>query len=340
MYHHELKVFVMQIDYIHIIYKEDSYVLREECMLMAIRPPILKKGDTIGIVTLGSPLEADVIDARVESLKSMGFNVILGDYVYSRNGFLAGTDQQRASDLMKMFENKQVNMILPSRGGVGVAGILPYLDYDLIKRNPKIVTGYSDITILLNVLYQKANLITFQSLLLIDFRPDTPAYNFNQFFSATSSFAPYRLIQNPPDIPLISKVQGNVTGPLVGGNLTSFVGSLGTPFEMDTRGKILLLEDTHEPVNTIYRYMNQLNLAGKFQDCIGIVMGECTGCQISYGKSYEDVINEFIVPLGKPLMMNLTTAHGLYKAAIPIGALVNLNTYNKTLSVLEPTVSV
>lgn len=330
----------MQFDDNHIMDREDTYALREECMLMAIRPPILKKGDTIGIVTLGSPLEANVINARAETLKRMGFNILFGDYVYSRNGFLAGTDEQRASDLMKMFGNKQVNMILPSRGGVGVAGILPYLDYELIQKNPKIVTGYSDNTILLNVLYQKANLLTFQSLMLIDFRPDTPAYNFNQFFTATSSFAPYRLIQNPPDIPLISKVQGNVTGPLVGGNLTSFVGSLGTPFEIDTRGKILLLEDTHEPVNTIYRYINQLKLAGKFQDCIGIIMGECTGCPISYGKSYEDLINEFIVPLGKPLMTNLTTAHGLYKAAVPIGALVNLNTFNRTLTVLEPTVSV
>ncbi|SDH90017.1 muramoyltetrapeptide carboxypeptidase [Paenibacillus naphthalenovorans] len=308
-------------------------------MLMAIRPPILKKGDTIGVVTLGSPLDVEVINARVDTLKSMGFNVVLGDYVYSRNGFLAGSDQERASDLMKMFENPQVNMILPSRGGVGVAGILPYLDYHLIHNNPKIITGYSDITILLNVLYQQANLITFQSLLLIDFRPDTPAYNFNQFFSATSSYSSYRLIQNPPGIPLISKVQGNVTGPLVGGNLTSFVGTLGTPFEIDTRGKILLIEDTHEPTNTIYRYLNHLKLAGKFRDCTGIVMGECTGCQFAYGKSYEDLINEFIVPLGKPLMTNLATAHGTYKAALPIGAMVNLNTYNHTLAVLEPTVS-
>lgn len=300
---------------------------------MAIRPPILQKGDTVGIVTLGSPLEADVIHARINFLTNMGFNVILGQYVYAGNGFLAGTDQERASDLMSMFQNKQVKMILPSRGGVGVAGILPYLDFNLIRNNPKIVTGYSDITVLLNVLYQNADLITFQSLLLIDFKPETPAYNFDQFFSATPQ------VRNPPGIPLVSRVPGNVTGPIVGGNLTSFVGLLGTPFEIDTKGKILLLEETHEPMNTVYRYMNHLKLAGKFQDCIGIIMGECTGCQVAYGKSYEDLINEFVVPLGKPLMTNLTTAHGIYKAAIPIGALANLNTLNNTLTVLEPTVS-
>ncbi|MFD0681256.1 MULTISPECIES: S66 peptidase family protein [unclassified Paenibacillus] len=306
---------------------------------MAIRPTILQKGDTIGVVTLGSPLDANVIDTNVNFLKSMGFNVILGQYVYSQNGFLAGTDQERAYDLMRMFENNQVKMILPTRGGVGVAGILPYLDYYLIQSNPKIVSGYSDITVLLNVLYQYSNLITFQSLMLIDFTPETPAYNYNQFFSATSSLAFYRQIQNPPGMPLVSRVPGNVVGPIVGGNLTSFVDTLGTSFEIDTRGKILLLEETHEPVNTVYRYMNHLKLAGKFEECIGIIMGQCTDCPVAYGKSYEDLIQEFVVPLGKPLMTNLATAHGPYKAAIPIGAIANLNTFNSTLTVMEPTVS-
>jgi muramoyltetrapeptide carboxypeptidase len=306
---------------------------------MAIRPPMLLRGDTIGIVTLGSPLGADIINARINDLKNAGFNVVLGQYVYAQNGFLAGTDQQRAADLMSMFTNEQVKMILPSRGGVGVAGILPYLDYPVIQRNPTIITGYSDITVLLNVLTLFANLITFQSLLLIDFKPETPAYNYNQFYAATSVYAMRRRIQNPPGIPLVSKVKGNVTGPIVGGNLTSFVDTLGTPYEIDTKGKILLLEETHEPINTVYRYINHLKLSGKLRDCIGIVMGECTGCLTTYGKSYEDLINEFIVPLGKPLMTNLSTAHGIYKAAIPIGATVNLNTFNNTLTVVEPTVS-
>lgn len=306
---------------------------------MAIRPPILQRGDTIGIVTLGSPLDAGVINARIETLRSMEFNVVLGQYVYARNGFLAGTDEQRASDLMMMFQNPQVKMILPTRGGTGVAGILPYLDYNVIRNNPKIVTGYSDITVLLNVLYQFADLITFHSLLLIDFKNETPAYNFNQFFAATSLFSLTRPILNPPGIPLVSRVPGNVTGPLVGGNLTSFVDTLGTPFEIDTRGKILVLEETHEPSNTVYRYLNDLKLAGKFNDCIGIIMGECTGCQVAYGTSYEDLINQFIVPLGKPLITNLATGHGQYKAALPIGAMVNLNSINNSITVVEPVIS-
>lgn len=306
---------------------------------MAIRPPILRAGDTIGIVTLGSPLDASIINARISTLRSMGFNVVLGKYVYSFTGYLAGTDQERASDLMDMFLDTSVKAIIPSRGGVGVAGILPYLDFNIINNNPKIITGYSDITVLLNALYQFSNLITFHSLLLIDFSPATMPYNFNQFFAATSTLISPRRLENPPGIPLVSRVMGNVTAPIVGGNLTSLVDTLGTPYEIDTRNKILFLEDVHEPINTIYRYINHLKLAGKFADCAGILMGECTGCSPQYGSTYEDLINNVIVPLGKPLMTNLMTGHGTYKMAIPIGAVANLNTADNTLTIMEPTVS-
>lgn len=305
---------------------------------MPVAPEILRSGDTIGIVTLGSPLSSDVINSSISYLQSFGFNTVLGTQVYSSMGFLAGTGQQRASDLMSMFQNKNVKAILPVRGGVGVAGILPYLDFNIIRTNPKIISGYSDITILLNVLYQYTDLITFQSLMLIDFNPNTPIYNFNQFFAATSSVSSQRQIQNPPGIPLVSRIKGNVTGALVGGNLTSFVGTLGTPYEVDTKGRILLIEEVHEPTSTVYRYLNHLKLAGKLDDCIGIIMGECTGCISNYDVTYEDLITKVLVPLGKPLMTNLTTAHGYYKATMPIGAMVNLNTTNNTITVLEPTV--
>ena len=284
---------------------------------MATRPPQLRAGDTVGIVTLGSPLNTSIINEGITTLRNMGFNVILGDYVYAANGFLAATPREMASDLMKMFSNKEVKWILPTRGGVGVESILPFLDFSIISKNPKIISGYSDITVLLNVLYEYANLITFQSLLLLDFNTTTPTYNFNQFFFATSNLTAPWEIKNPPGMPLISNVPGNVTGPIVGGNLTSFIGTLGTPYEINTKGKIILLEDTHEPINTVYRYLNHLWLAGKFNDCIGIIMGECTNCVPAYGKTYNDLIIEFLVPLGKPLMSNLASAHGLYKAAIP-----------------------
>ena len=307
---------------------------------MAIRPPILRAGDTVGIVTLGSPPDAETIDIGIQTLKSMGFNVVVGEHAYSNAGIVAASPMERAADLMNMFETPDVRAIIPTRGGTGVSDIIPYLDYDVIRNNPKIITGYSDITILLNVLYQLAELITFHSLLLLNFRPTTPAYNFNQFFTATSTITAPRPLENPPGMPLISRVQGNVTGTIVGGNLASFVDNLGTPFEVDTTGRILFIEETHEAASRVYRMIAHLIHAGKFRDCAGVIVGECAGCYANYGKSYEDIINEVIVPLGKPLMTNLASGHGVYKMAIPIGAVTNLNTYNNTLTVLEPTVSV
>lgn len=305
---------------------------------MTTKPQQLKRGDTVGIVTLGSPLAANRITEGIRMLQTMGYKVVVGEHVYSANGFLAATPRQRASDLMKMFKNPEVKWILPTRGGVGVAGILPFLDFNVIKQNPKIVSGYSDITILLNALFEYGDLISFQSLLLLDFNPGTPLYNFNQFFTATSNVKASWQIMNPPEVPLIGLVPGNVTGPIVGGNLTSFVGTLGTSFEINTEGRILLLEETHEPVNTVYRYLNHLAMAGKFDDCVGIIMGQCTNCDSAYGKSYVDLINEFLVPLGKPLLTNLASAHSYYKATIPIGASVRMDTVKRTLTVMEPVV--
>jgi muramoyltetrapeptide carboxypeptidase len=305
---------------------------------MTIKPPRLSAGDTVGIVTLGSPRDAYSINVGIQTLESMGFSVITGKYVYSASGYLAASPQERASDLMSMFLNPVVKAIIPVRGGVGVADLLPYLDYPAINSNPKIITGYSDITVLLNVLYQMSDMITFHSLLLIDFNQRTPAYNYDQFFAATSVAAPRRL-ENPSFMPMISRIPGNVTGAVVGGNLTSFMDTLGTPYEIDTRGRIVLIEETHESVSHTYRRIRHLINAGKFEDCIGILVGECSNCEDSYGKTYEDLINDVIVPLGKPLMTNLASGHGYYKLAIPIGALVNMNANSNILTVVEPAVS-
>ena len=128
---------------------------------MAIKPPILRNGDTIGLVTLGSPiLNQTMLNSCIQYLRNLGFQVVLGRYVSSSSGIVAAPAEQRAGDLMDMFRNPNVKLILATRGGTGVQSILPYLDFDVIRNNPKIVSGYSDITVLLNSLYQFSNLIT------------------------------------------------------------------------------------------------------------------------------------------------------------------------------------
>jgi len=167
---------------------------------MAVQSPALRRGDTVGIVTLGSPLDADVIRERIRYLEGMGFKVVVGRHVFDENGFLAGSEEERAADLIAMFADPNVRLILPSRGGVGVEGILPYLDFGLIRSRPKLISGYSDITVLLNAISQFSGLVTLHSLMLIDFKPSTPAYNYNQFFEAASSSYVPRSIANPPEM--------------------------------------------------------------------------------------------------------------------------------------------
>lgn len=307
--------------------------------MIVTRPPILQAGDTVGIVSLGSPIDPHTVTERVQVLEQTGLRVVLGNSVFLQNGFLAGTAEERAHDFMRMIVDEGIKMILPARGGVGVKGVLPYLDYEMIAKHPKIVSGYSDITILLNALYTYANLITFHSLMLIDFRLSTPPFNYDEFFRNVSTLQAPRNINNPDGMPLIGRVAGTVTGEIVGGNLTSFIGTLGTPYEIDTRGKIIVIEETNEPINTVYRYLKQLEMAGKFRDCVGIVMGECTGCAAAYGITYEDLIEQFLVPLNKPLLTGLATGHGRFKTTFPIGARATLNTEEETLTILEPTVT-
>ncbi|MEL4028801.1 LD-carboxypeptidase [Caldifermentibacillus hisashii] len=306
---------------------------------MAKKPRMLQRGDTIGLVTLGSPiLNQTTINIGIQTLRNLGFHVVLGRHVFSYDGIVAAPADQRAADLMDMFTNPSINMILATRGGTGIQSIFPYLDFGLISRNPKIISGYSDMTVLLNIIYQFSNLLTFHSLMVGDFRPNTPAYNFDQFFEATSTITSPRIIENPPNIALRSLVPGNVTGPIIGGNLTSLVNTLGTPYEIDTSGKIFVIEETNAPSNTIYRYLLQLLMSGKFDDCLGIVIGQCTNCLVSYGTTFDDLINALLVPLGKPMIANLATGHGYYKTTIPIGATVRLNATEPSLTVLEATV--
>jgi muramoyltetrapeptide carboxypeptidase len=290
-------------------------------------------------VTLGSPiLNREAINTGIQTLRNMGFNVVLGRHVFSFGGIVAAPANERAKDLMDMITNPNIKLILATRGGTGVQSIFPYLDFDVIRQNPKIISGYSDITALLNIIYQLSNVITFHSLMAGDFQVNTPPYNFNQFFEATSTRTSPRVISNPPELPFISLVPGNVTGTIVGGNLTSLVNTLGTPYEIDTKGKILFFEETNAPSNTIYRFLLQLIMAGKFDDCIGIVIGQCTSCTVSYGTTFYNLINSLLVPIRKPIISNLATGHGYYKATIPIGATVQLNATEPSLRVLEATV--
>ncbi|MEN9405755.1 MAG: hypothetical protein RLZ12_39 [Bacillota bacterium] len=301
---------------------------------MLFKPARLRKGDTIGVVALSSPIALVDVETGVKILEDLGYKVLLGEHLVE-NKFPVSSAENRAYDLMYMFCNPQVKMILAARGGTGCADILPYLDLNLIREHPKILSGYSDLTVLLNYIYQSTGLVTFHGLMLNSFTYETPLYNYKEFFAATSVCGAPRLLLNPPQMKLVTKIQGRTVGQLVGGNLSAFVSTLGTPYEICTYGKILFLEEVNETVTKIYRMLRQLEQANKLHGCRGFIVGECTDCRLGYGKNAEQIFDEVLIPFKKPMVSNFCIGHGKYKTTVPLGIPLELNAINTSLTLLK-----
>lgn len=297
-------------------------------------------GDTIGIISPSSPTNPNIIKKAINDLKSLGFKIKEGTHLFDKIGYLAGKDIDRATDIMDMFKDKNVDMILSMRGGYGAMRLLPYIDFNIIRQNPKIFMGFSDITILLNTFYSKCNLVTFHgpmgnSNLLND---TTTIMSFLN--TLKSGYKPYS-ITNPTNIQCKSEIGGILNGSLVGGNLCLICSTLGTPYEIDTKDKILFIEEVGEVPYKIDRMLTQLLLSKKLQQCSGIILGQFTDCYLkNYDQSLKlhEVIEDRILSLNKPTMSNFMAGHGNPKITIPIGAKVNVNFFTGTINVLTPVV--
>ena len=237
-------------------------------------------GATIGLISPASPENVEAIQKGILFLKNQGFNIIEGTHLYDKWGYLAGKDKDRAFDIMEMFKNKEVDMILCIRGGYGSSRILPHLDYDVIKRNPKIFAGFSDITVFLNAFYEKCNLTTFHSPMGTSDLEDTETFK-SFMFTFMEGYKPYT-IKNPSEFETKCIVSGIAEGNLIGGNLGLICNSLGTPYETDTKDKILFIEEVGEAPYRVDRIITQLLLANKLQQCKGIILGQFKGCDLPH----------------------------------------------------------
>lgn len=296
--------------------------------------------NTIGIVAPASAEKRETIDEALKTLKSLGINYKCGKHIYDKWGYFAGKDEDRAADFIDMLKDPDVTMILCLRGGYGCIRILPYIDTALIKKNPKIIAGFSDITVLLNHITKKTGLITFHSPMVTSNLKDKDT--FNSFIDTiTKGYEPYN-IKNPETIPSKTLIKGIAEGKLAGGNLTLMASSLGTPYEIDTSDKILFIEEVAEEPYKIDRALTQLLLAGKLQKCKGFILGQFTNCSLPhYERSFtvEEVINDRLIPLGKPTISNFMSGHDYPKLTLPIGAKVKLDADYGIISVLEKVVS-
>jgi muramoyltetrapeptide carboxypeptidase len=313
-----------------------------------IKPKRLRKGMTIGLVAPASnaPENEGVRFAR-DVITSLGFKVKEGKHLYKRNEYLAGTDKERAEDVNQMFEDEQVDGIFCVRGGWGSPRILPYLDYDLIAQNPKVFMGYSDITAILNALVVKAGLVGFHGPIA---KQNFTEYTLQEFKKVLMHPTNSTLIASPPPFEaregwveeenrLTRFVSGKASGRLMGGNLSLLTKLIGTPYEPDFKGAILVLEDVGESPYRIDGMLTHLWLAGKLQQVAGIAIGKFTDTDYSQNTySVEEVIHQRCVPLGVPVIRGLMIGHVDDMSVVPLGIQAELDVDAGTLRLLESAV--
>ncbi|MFJ7406308.1 MULTISPECIES: LD-carboxypeptidase [unclassified Lysinibacillus] len=307
-----------------------------------IRPKALTEGDTIGLISASGATPPEKLYPAIASIEKLGFNVIVGETCRARHGYLAGSDELRAHDVNEMFRNPHVDGIFCIRGGYGATKILPRLDFDMIKENPKVFAGYSDVTALHIAFNQKCGFVTYHTPM-----PSTEfiAQNMDQFtwdsfikqVMATDNNC---LLLNPPQQPMTTLVTGKATGQLVGGNLTLITASLGTPYEIDTKGKILFLEDIDESEQRVDRMLTQLKLAGKLDEAQGLLLGAWTNCgpenpeHPERSLSLNTIFEEILKPLKKPILMDLACGHCLPTMSLPLGRTITVHAETQKIKVI------
>lgn len=312
-----------------------------------VKPARLKAGDTVALVApSGATATRFEIMLVKECMEALGFRVKLGQHVFDRYGYLGGKDEDRASDLMAMFADQEVAGIVAIRGGWGCARILPYLDFEIIQKNPKVLIGYSDITALLLAVYARTGLVTFHGPIGLD-----PWNSFTvNYFRRLIMEAEAPVLENPVEkgdylVPRENRVQtitpGLATGVLIGGNLSIISTLLGTAYVPSWQDAILFVEDINEEIYRVDRLLTHLRLAGVFNQIRGFIFGRCTDCNPGQGYgslTLEQVLDDHIKPLGIPAWYGSMIGHIPLKFTVPLGIKARIDALKGTIELLESAV--
>lgn len=308
-------------------------------------PVALNKGDTVGLVCPSKAVDEKAeIQVAQEALQALGFKVKLGKHLTARRGHLAGTDIERASDINNMFADKDIKAIICLSGGSGAARILPLLNYPLIRDNPKVLLGFSDITALHNAIQAQTSLVTFHG-------PNATAswntFNVDQFQRVfferelmnyqNVRLAEDDLVQRQNRIITISS--GKARGELIGGNLTVLTALAGSPYLPDFSGKILFLEDVEEAPYRIDRMLSTLKLMGALDKIAGFMFGACVDCRPIGGYGWltmEEIFNDHIKPLNIPAYRGAMIGHIRQQFIVPIGGKIEMDADAGSFRLLEP----
>lgn len=310
-----------------------------------IKPPALRLGDTIAFVVPAGPATLPPLAQYGRRLEQAGYRVLIPKDVESRNeGYLAGSDELRADELNAMIRDPKVRAIFPARGGYGLTRILDRIDYEALRKDPKVVTGYSDITALHLAIARKARVVTFHSPMPISdlWLEDKPEFAFAADSFRRAIFADgYKAggrgyaIAIPPDLKPEKLVGGTARGRLLGGNLTLICSTLGTPFAIEPEGAILFIEDVNEAPYRVDRSLSQLRLAGVLDAVAGVVVGDFGSKDPAAAKEISRVLRGYLEPLEVPTIWNFPVGHISRNATLPHGALAELDADRCILKVVE-----
>jgi len=292
-------------------------------------PNKLKKGDTIAIVAPSSPVSNEAADLCKKLVEDMGYKVKMGKCTYqSIHGYSAGLGIDRAEEINQMFKDTEVNAIWCIRGGDSSAQIMDKIDFDMIKSNPKIFVGYSDITNLNVNFNQKCEFVTFHGPMV----KSNMLNSYDEFtktsFEKALNMEDELILENPSGEDFKVMVEGKAEGVITGGNLSLLVSMIGTPYEVDTKGKILFIEEVEENVRRIDRMMHQLKYSNKLQDAEGIILGDFTNCINEKDENYTEIemIKELLSDYKKPVMYNIKSGHCFPMSTIPLGLKCTMDT--------------
>lgn len=308
-------------------------------------PPSLNPGDTVALVSpSGATGDSMGLQLAREAMEALGFKVKPGAHYASRRGHLAGTDAERAGDLNTAFADQSVKAIICVRGGSGAARLLPLLDYALIRRNPKVLLGYSDITALHSAIQAKTGLVTFHGPIGAG---SWNSFNVDQFkrLFFQRELMEYRNKQEAGDelVPredrTMTIASGKARGRLVGGNLSVLTALAGTPYMPSFEGKILFLEDVSEAPYRIDRMFSTLKLMGALDRISGFIWGECSECdpENGYGSlTIEQILDDYIKPLKIPAYRGAMIGHIREQFIVPVGGEAALDADAGAFRMLSP----
>ncbi len=301
--------------------------------MRTILPPPVSPGDRIGISAPGGPVRLEALESGMAYLRARGFAPVPGGHLTSRRAYLAGADRERLEDLNRFIADPAIRAIWFARGGYGSARIVEGVDFDTLRRNPKALIGYSDVTVMQSAAFRKARLASWHGPLVSELG-DPERFDEASLWNALSGGSAPLAFALPPSTVVRA---GAGAGPLVGGCLSLLTSLVGTPYEAPTDGAILFWEEVNEEPYRIDRMLGHLRLAGRFAGLRGMVVGRLVGCGAGEPENdvtLRDILETHLAGTSFPVVIDFPAGHCAGKTTLPLGRPVRLDTPAGRLALL------